>query len=288
MDAMSLVPYARLPRAHARGEILDSTVDAFGRAHWLSGRRRDDRPYDATVVTVDDGQVHETRLSAVTARSPRLDALPDGGFVVADALRRGSDDHVQVFDALGRPSWAFAVGHAISHLLTDESGHLWVGHSDSGIFGDDPLSAPGVRRWSSTGEALWALAPASDIGLVADCYALNVDGDTAWAYLYTDWPLLRIRDREPVRVRSTGVAGAHAVAVHGGGAALFGGYGDDADRLVLCTLTGTAAESWAVTSLVRPDGSPIGRRRVVCRGPRIYVQAAPCTAWEVWDLSAPA
>ncbi|MEU0371237.1 hypothetical protein ABZ070_13410 [Streptomyces sp. NPDC006283] len=285
METLSLVPYVRLPRAYAQREILHSTVDTFGRAHWLLGDRPARAPYDALVVTVDDGQVQETHLSAVTARHPMLDALPDGGFVVADARRRGDADHVQVFGALGRHSWSFAVGDALEHLLTDESGDLWVGYFDEGVFGGDPLSEPGLRRWSSSGEALWEMKPASGIEYVADCYALNVDKGTAWACPYTEWPLLEIRENGSVTVRSTPVAGARALAVHGGGAALFGGYEDDVDRLVLCTLTGTAAEPYATTTLVRPDGTAVGRRRVVGRGPRIYVQPEPCTAWEVWDLS---
>ncbi|MEU0083235.1 hypothetical protein [Streptomyces sp. NPDC006274] len=112
MDTTPLTPYARLPRhAHAGQRILHSTVDAFGRAHWLlTGADPGDGPYDASAVTVDDGRVEETRLSAVTARYPLLDALPDGGFVVADARRLSGADHVQVFDPLGRTSRTFAVG----------------------------------------------------------------------------------------------------------------------------------------------------------------------------------
>ncbi|MEU0391460.1 hypothetical protein ABZ208_01480 [Streptomyces sp. NPDC006208] len=285
METTSLTPYARLPRAHARRTILSSTVDAFGQAHWLLAGPERGLVYDALVVTVDDGRVHETRLSAVTARHPHMDALPDGGFVVADARRRGNADHVQVFDALGRPSWSFAVGDGIEHLLADESGDLWVGHFDEGVFGDDPLSSPGLRCWSPTGEAVWTLKPASEVEYVADCYALNVHARTAWAYPYTEFPLLRIRAGRPVTVWTTPVSGASAIAVHGRGVALFGGYGGDSDRLVLCTLTKTSAEPYLHGTLVRPDGSAIGRRRVVGRGPRIYVQAEPYTAWEVWDLS---
>ncbi|WP_240926389.1 hypothetical protein [Streptomyces sp. JB150] len=87
-----LVPYARLPRGHHDLTVLDSTVDADGRAHWLLGEARprgaEREPYDAVVVTVGDGRPYETHLSALTARFPRLAALPDGGFLVADSRSR--------------------------------------------------------------------------------------------------------------------------------------------------------------------------------------------------------
>lgn len=291
MDTTPLTPYARLPRrAHAGQRILHSTVDAFGRAHWLltgaTGAGPGDGPYDASVVTVDDGRVEETRLSAVTARYPLLDALPDGGFVVADARRRSGADHVQVFDALGRTSWTFAVGDGVEHLLADDSGDLWVGYFDEGVFGDDPLSHAGLRRWSSTGEARWELPQAATDGCMADCYALNAHRGEAWACYYTDFPLVRVRADGSVRVWESPVAGARATAVHSGGAAFFGGYGQEEDRLVLCTLTERAAAPYLHSTLVRPDGSPIGKRRVLARGSRLYVQAGPFTAWEMWDLAA--
>jgi hypothetical protein len=289
MHTTSLTPYARLPHAHAQRHVLHSTVDAFGSAHWLlTDRAPGDNPYDATVVTVDAGRIEETRLSAVTARYPMLDALPDGGFVVADARRRGGGDHVQVFDPLGRPSWSFAVGDGIEHLLADETGDLWLGYFDEGVFGDDPLSHAGLRRWSSTGEALWELPRSTADGCMADCYALNTWQGEAWAYYYTDFPLVRVRGDGSVRVWDSPVAGARATAVHSGGVAFFGGYGQEKDRLVLCTLTERTAAPYLYSTLVRPDGAPVGSRRVLARGPRLYVQAEPYTAWETWDLAAAA
>lgn len=266
---------------------MHSTVDAFGRAHWLLREPREPAsgPYDALVVTVQDGRPYETRLSAVSPRHPMLDALPDGGFVLADARSRASPDQVQVFDALGRPSWTFVVGDGIGHLLADESGDLWVGYFDEGVFGD-PLSAPGVRRWDSTGKPLWEYAPVPGADWIADCYALNVDRRAAWVYPYTSFPLLEVRGGRVERVRSTPVRGAAGVAVHGDLVAFFGGYGDARDRLLLGRLTETAVDPVDRTRVVRPDGTDLGRRRVVCRGSRIYLQDEPLTDWTVLDLSA--
>lgn len=134
MQKTALTPYAHIPRAHHNLHVLTSTVDVFGAAHWLLGEHApqpggDVPPFDALVVSVHPGgSVELTELSAVRARWPRLDRLPDGGFVVAASRARRYEDsnQVQVFDALGRETSSFSVGDAIEHLLVDEAGHIWV------------------------------------------------------------------------------------------------------------------------------------------------------------------
>jgi hypothetical protein len=282
-----LLPYARLPHAYRNRDVLHSTVDAFGRAHWLVRDAPPLRePYDALVVTVEDGHPHETRLSSVRSRLPLLGALPDGGFVVADIRSRPGEEQVQVFDASGRPSGAFTVGDAVEHLLTDESGDLWVGHFDEGTF-DDPLSEPGVRRWSSTGAPLWEYGRPSGTDRIVECYALNVDRRATWVYPYPDFPLVEVRSGRPAFVRGTPVRGAHGVVVHGSSVAFFGGYDDQHDRLVLGALTDISVDPVAESRLLRPDGIALGSRydrRVVSRGSRLYVQEKPYTEWMVFAL----
>ncbi|SPF00347.1 hypothetical protein [Streptomyces sp. MA5143a] len=285
-----LAPYARLPRAYDDLRLLHSTVDAFGRAHWLLRAPTEaPGPYDAVVVTVDDGASYATALSSVTARHPKVDSLPDGGFVVADARSQAGDEQVQIFDALGRPTWTFRVGDAIEHLLTDESGDLWVGYFDEGVFGDDPLSAAGARRWRATGEALWEYRPPPGADWIADCYALNVDRRGVWVYPYTSsisFPLVEVRPDRPPHLRTTPVEGAKGVAVDGARVVFFGGYGEDRDRLVVASLGDTSVDVLTTARLTRADGTPVERRRrVVSRGPRLYVQERSSTSWGVLDIS---
>ncbi|GAA3543715.1 hypothetical protein [Streptomyces osmaniensis] len=287
MQKTALIPYAHLPKAHHHRHVLTSTVDVFGAAHWLLAERApqpggDVPPFDALAVSVHPaGDVEVTELSAVRARWPHLDRLPDGGFVVAASRTRRNEEanQVQVFDALGRETSTFSVGDAIEQLLVDEGGYIWVGHFD-----ENPA---GIRRWSATGQLAWTSDDARIPGLF-DCYALNVSGTAAWACPYTDFPLVEIRPDRPGRtvvVRANRVRGAHAVAVHGDRVAFFGGYGEERDRLAHGELTETTAESTGVDMLTLPDGTAPGRRRVVGRGSRIYVQAEPFTAWGVFDIS---
>lgn len=289
-----LTPYARLPRRFHDRHIAHSTVDAFGQAHWLLTAREPGpgrgamKSYDAVVVTVDtDGRDHATELSAVRARFPLIDALPDGGFVVADARSRQSEQHVQIFDVLGRESWAFRVGDAVEDLLTDRAGRLWVGYFDEGVFGDDELSHPGIRCWSAEGDPLWAYEAAEDASQIYDCYALNVAEESVWVCAYDGFSLLEVRPGSAVRRHANELEGATALAVHRGRVTFFGGYGDERDRLVAAELRHQEVRPYAPGRLVGPDGGPLGQNRTVSRGPRIYVQEEPFTAWTVLDISTP-
>lgn len=284
-----LTPYARLPRRYHDRHLAHSTVDVYGRAHWLltehDPRRPPTDPYDATVVTVGDGSAYETHLSAVVTRFPRLEALPDSGFVLANSRSHAPEQQVQVFDPLGRCTATFRVGDAIEHLLADEAGDLWVGYFDEGIYGGDDLSWPGLRRWSMSGDPLWSYSPASGAGDISDCYALNVHGRTAWACPYHLFPVLQIGGDGVMRVRQTSVRAAKGLAVHADRLVFLGGYRDDHDRLVDCRVTERTVETVTEGRLTRPDGGTLDRRRLVCRGPRIYVQEPPGLEWTVLDIS---
>ncbi|WP_053642526.1 MULTISPECIES: hypothetical protein [unclassified Streptomyces] len=280
MHEIALVPHARLPRAHHDRHVLASTVDAFGAAHWLLAERApeagdDADPYDALVVSVADGAVETTELSGVRARWPKLDRLPDGRFVVASARSDGDGDtgQVQIFNTLGREYGAFSVGDAIEHLLVDEVGDLWAGHFD-----ENPL---GIRRWSAAGELLWASEDDPGAGWIMDCYALNVSGTAVWACPYVDFPLLEIRPGQDVRSRTGIVGGADSLAVHGERVAFL-----DHGRIVYGEMTGSSVERRHVALLTRPEGGPVGRRRVAARGSRVYVGYGPLTEWGVFDLGA--
>ncbi|MFI7007843.1 hypothetical protein [Streptomyces sp. NPDC050145] len=286
----ALRPYARIPPRVRTRLVRASTVDAAGYAHWLLADRRARVPYDALVVSVaPDGTSRETTLRGVGARHPRFDALPDGGFVVASARALRSDaDQVRIFGALGDVTHTFHVGDAVEHLLADEAGDLWVGYFDEGVYGDDELSRAGLRRWSAAGAASWAYEPPDGTRHISDLYALNVAGTQAWSCAYTDFELVLNRPGRPSVVRKNPVRAARALAVHGDRVAFLGGYGDDHDRLVDCDLVGLEVRPVTTGRLTGPGGAPLkGRRRVVARGPRIYVQEAPCAEWWVFDLSAP-
>ncbi|MBP2051534.1 hypothetical protein J2Z21_004505 [Streptomyces griseochromogenes] len=60
----------------------------------------------------------------------------------------------------------------------------------SGTGDEQPVSAPGLRRWSVTGEPLWSCSPVPGAGWISDRYALTVAERTARACPYTGFPLI--------------------------------------------------------------------------------------------------
>ncbi|MGW6268802.1 hypothetical protein [Streptomyces sp. NPDC055060] len=80
------------------------------------------------------------------------------------------------------------------------------------------------------------------------------------------------------------MAGATALAVHQGRVTFVGEYGEESGRLVGAELRHGEVRPYASGRLTGPDGGPLGPRRTVGRGPRVYVQSEPYTEWTVLDL----
>ena len=115
------------------------------------------------------------------------------------------------------------------------------------------------------------------MGPIDDCYALNVDGDCAWACYYSDFPVVLIRG-DRVTGWHNDVQGAKALAVAESRVALFGGYGPDYDRLAVTALDGDRARPAGEYRIVLPDGEelPAGAQ-VVGREDRLHVLIG--TSW---------
>ena len=94
------------------------------------------------------------------------------------------------------------------------------------------------------------------MGPIDDCYALNVDGDCAWACYYSDFPVVLIRG-DRVTGWHNDVQGAKALAVAESRVALFGGYGPDYDRLAVTALDGDRARPAGEYRIVLPDGEEL-------------------------------
>lgn len=106
---MALRPHALLPRQYDHQRVLATTVDAWGRTLWLIcpdaelrpssyGRptpRPRSRPYDALLVIDDRGTISEQRLRDMSLWVSRLDALPNGRFVVQGHSAAG-DQNAQI------------------------------------------------------------------------------------------------------------------------------------------------------------------------------------------------
>lgn len=101
----------------------------------------------------------------------------------------------------------FLIGDGISHLYTTDSGSIWTGYFDEGIFGNwgwgdprikdspPPIGEPGVIKWNSNGEQLFVNN--RDRASIEDCYSMNVvSDDEIWFYYYGSFKVVHLKSGE--------------------------------------------------------------------------------------------
>jgi hypothetical protein len=170
--------------------------------------------------------------------------LPADQILIVGARCRWRPDHPDanavVFNSDGSVARRAVLGDGIGHVLATESGRIWVGYFDEGIFGNYgwggpgpvPLGAPGIVRYAADLQPEWRYPGSGEAEPIDDCYALNVFGETAWATYYSHFPVVRIAE-DTVRSWPGTRAAAHALMVDGSRCALVGGYREDGDRLLV-------------------------------------------------------
>lgn len=217
--------------------------------------------------------------------------LPGGGLLVVGARSsyRGQGDfdrNARAFDASGKLERAFLLGDGISDVQVTEDGQIWTGYFDEGVFGNrgwnEPVGAKGLLCWAPEGKCVFEFdAAAAGTDDICDVYALNVaSNQDAWVYFYTDFALVRVRNKTSYTAWRCPVKGAHAFAVSGRLALFSGGY-DEPNRFRLYSLdpkeggTMRRLETFALADeegelLREPRASARGAIMVVASGRRIY------------------
>lgn len=103
------------------------------------------------------------------------------------------------------------------------------------------------------------------LGAIDDCYALNIDGTTAWTCYDADFPIVRIDDGELAGWRND--RSAAALAVDGTRAALLGGFG----RLTIGELTSGQFQPASAYRVTLPSGAALpAHTEIVGRGPTLH------------------
>jgi hypothetical protein len=215
------------------------------------------------------------KLSAAV-HYPKIAGLPGGGWVVADT--RVSVDSTTghrrsisswVFDAEGRLTEEGSLGDGIQHLLSTPAGHIWLGYFDEGVYGGGETEHHGLVRFNSALEPSWLFPYGAEHGVIDDCYALNVRGETATVYFYGAFDIAQVR-RDALTNWSGAPVGAHSLLVDGDRCALICGYAERRDAVSHLRLgTGEVelvGEGWI-------DGLPSAGRPLerICRGPEMHV-----------------
>ncbi len=226
------------------------------------------------------------RIPALRLEHPTVQPLPDGRVLVVAARCTwrpgGPDRNAIVYDPDGETVAEQTFGDGIDHVQATRNGKIWVGYFDEGVLGArgwgdagaaPPVGRSGLVRFSADLTEEWHYPSSARVawGHITDCYALNVDGDTAWTCFYTEWPLVRIRDGG-VTGWHNDVRSATALAVRGSRVAFYGGYEPDRDRLVAGVLDDDRLRVTGEYRLVLPDGQEVPRRaRVFGRGADLHL-----------------
>jgi hypothetical protein len=276
------------------------TTEAGRQALWSRHRGSFPRPVPsrpvAVRVTVNDPAVlSTTTIPALNLAFCSVQPLPEDRLLIVGA-RRGSRPNGGIFDADGRQVAECDFGDGIQHVFTTTSGLVWVGYFDEGVYGDNPVAHHGIVCFTAAGDPVWTYPFDTGFGVVDDCYALNVAGETAWSSYYNSFPVVRIEDRavtgwhSPVGGATALIASGGAVsggaawdgAASGGAVALVGGYREH-DRFVIGALAGDRFEPLDPQRVVGPDGRALpSETRFVGRGAELHAFAG--TRWYRLDL----
>ncbi len=232
---------------------------------------------DVVIALYDEaaGLRSATPVRTLPVAHPMVDALANGTFLVVGVRctwsPEGPELNALAIDQSGRIVRRGCLGDGIQHLQVASDGTIWVGYSDEGVFGNfgwggpgpTPLGAGGLAAWSPTFEKVWELDPRE--GLIADCYALNVADGEVWCCPYTDFPVVRVAQREQTIFASGDVSGPSGIVVSGDTVALIGTYRDPS-LLVFGTVRDGNFSETGRSNLRMPDGQPVIARPVACRG----------------------
>lgn len=238
------------------------------------------RTVPCTATVHDPDQVRATPLG-VRLANDEIQPLPGGRLLVAGArcemTRHGATPNAAVYDDTGRQVAEGVLGDGINHLLTTGAGDIWVGYFDEGVYGNfgwgghtEPLGACGIARFDEALDQVWRYPSGREAPPVDDCYALNVTDTQVWACYYGDFPVARITG-DRVRTWPSNVGGVSAILAAGTQVALYGGYGEERDRLVLGTVTGDHFEPEVSTRLTLPGGAPLTGTQLVARGDELHL-----------------
>jgi hypothetical protein len=196
--------------------------------------------------------------------------LPAGRILLAASRTRSGKANAEVWTSSGDLERQGSLGDAIEELLTTPSGRIWVGYFDEAMGSRGP-AGHGLARFNPDLTVDWLYPVDAELPAIADCYALNVDGETAHLCPYTDFHLLSatrdgVTDWGPSPYRS-----AQNLVISGPDCALLGGWGPDYDLVTPLRLDSDGVRQINTQRrLVLPDGVEAQALRYTCRGPDLH------------------
>jgi hypothetical protein len=221
---------------------------------------------------------------------PLVDRFSNGRWLIATSRKwEGTSDRILAED--GRELAVLQLGDGIMHLKIDGSDRIWVGWFDEGVFGNEgwrapdlewPPSAYGLAAFSDEGRVLRVSEGAAPEDRIADCYALNVVGDAAWACTYPGSPISLSEAGSTFRWWRTNLPASVALAISAPYFLAAGGYGDNGDKVILGRLDTeqtTVIGEWRLPFRV---GFSTSADIVDAREDRLHVVVDG--VWHVWRI----
>lgn len=239
----------------------------------------------AKVWTLEDDDLIEAIQFPLLEPFPILEQFPDGRWLVVNS-RSSGQGNARILGSDGTEERRFELGDGIKHVKIDDHQRVWVGWFDEGIFRNSHWRLPGLKCAPSdfgiaAFDELGALIKHASSESIADCYALNVCGDTAWACTYTDFPIWEISN-ERERTWPTNLSGTCALAVSYPYVLAAGGYKDSANRVVLLRLNDRKAERLGEWRLPFGIGYPDDVRMIDGRDDELHVICGQ--QWHRWHV----
>jgi hypothetical protein len=177
---------------------------------------------------------------------PLVDRFSDGAWLVV-ASRTVGTPNARVLSNDGALILRFMLGDGIEQIAVDEADEIYVAWFDEGVAGNDewivsgkewPPSSEGIGIFSRDGAYLGTPQLPNSVD---DWGALNVGSSGVWICPSSDFPIIHLRDGSTPRWWKSGNDGPVALAVDGNRVVLAGGWGPEANRLVLLALDGDGA-----------------------------------------------
>ena len=266
MRPVRLRGYLQAPGYLARPREPVATGVGFDGAAWAAWPAADGQP--GVLVTSHRGSgPPDARIQVPTSlRVWFVQPLPAGRILIVQARTPRGQANAEIWGHDGVVERSGLFGDAIEHVLTTASGAIWAGYFDEAMGGSGP-EGHGLARFTPGLEPDW-LYPHGGLPAIADCYALNVAGETAYCCPYTDFHLIAVTGGRATDLGPVPARGATRLLVDGDRAALIGGYGPEYDLITPLRIAASGIEPDGPPSrMVLPDGLEIPRARSSCRGP---------------------
>ena len=252
-------------------------------ALWQDG----DADADRAVIHRHSPDGRLDRIIPLPAQTHRgsVQPLPGGEVLLVSHRCRRKEYNADVYDESGELVRTAHLGDGIAHVLSTAGGAVWTSYFDEGVFSRGGLGNHGLIRFGPDLSAQW-LYPNKDDGdlpYIADCYALNVEGEKAWSYAYTEFHLASVEGEQALDHGPVPFRGAHAVLIDGDRAAVIGGYEGERHVITPLHLTSEGLQLAAPPQrLVLPDGAPMPAARYSGRGSQLHVAVG--ATWYRLDL----